>query len=171
MRQTVHHHQKQRRAQHLAERIDAGFERSGELAIFVGRLGARKLGALLDQLRLDTRIVGRARPFTVLARANRVQRQVHRDPVNPGERFAAPVEPIQGAVGSNERVLSHVLSFRGAAQKMQRQSIDPLLVSAHHHAERFDIALLCSLDELAIRPLRHFRVGAKAREIRVVGAR
>ncbi len=75
------------------------------------RIGTSR--APLHQRALDARIVGRGRGALVLPRADGVEREVDRDPVEPRERSAPSVEAIQRPVGAHEGVLRHVLGFRG----------------------------------------------------------
>ena len=88
-------------------------DRIGE-AIAVRRavLREQELARRLEQERLDPRVVRGGGVAARLASPQRVERQVHRDAVEPREGLAPAVEAVDGLVGPHEGLLRHVLCLR-----------------------------------------------------------
>ena len=102
--------------------------------------GRRRVAALarprLGEQGLDARVVRGGRVAARLAGPERVEREVHRDAVEPGERLAPAVEPVDGLVGADEGLLRHVLCLRAGAHQVEGEPEDAPLVAADQRRRR-----------------------------------
>ena len=158
VRHAVDAHEDQRRAQRVARACRCpSHSARGELPLLRRRRRVAALArARLGEQRLDPRVVrGRRVAASILRARMRVEREVHRDAVEPRERLAPAVEPVERLVGADERLLRHVLGLRARANEVEREPEDPPLVPAHERAERLRVARLGLVDELTIGGLGH----------------
>ena len=79
-----------------------------------------------------------------------VQGEVGDDTVEPGAELGLVAELRQAAVGANERLLRHILCKDRIPDHAQRRSVDEVLMTPHHLAERTDVLGACC-DELGLR--------------------
>lgn len=139
------------RPQGLAQAVDALTKGAVELfALGVARgigLGARAgLGEEPVEpriLHVDARALGSTRP-------EQVQREVHRDAVNPGVRLAPPVEAGEGLVRADEGLLGDVLGLRPIAQHMEREAVDAAVVATNQGVKGGEVARTRAVDELSV---------------------
>jgi hypothetical protein len=126
----------QRGAERVGQCIDTVAERDGELALL---RGGRRISALagprLEEQRLDARIIRRGGVPARLAGAERVEREVHRDAVEPGEGLAPAIEPIEGLIGPDERLLRHVFCLRACAYEVEGEPENAPLVTPDQRSE------------------------------------
>src|SRR5262245_24825442 len=144
-------HEDERRSQRVRERVDAVAERERELSVL------RCCGWIdpvarprLEQQGLDARIVRRCRVPRRLARADRVEREVDGNPVEPGKRLAPAVEAIEGLIRPYEGLLCHVLRLRARSNEVERQAKNALLMAADKEPECLCIPVPGLVHELAI---------------------
>ena len=79
-------------------------------------------------------------------RAHEVERGVHRDAIEPGEKLGAPVEVVQRAIRAHERLLRRVVRVGVVAQEVQGGSVHTSLVLLHESTEGCSVPVTCQVE-------------------------
>jgi hypothetical protein len=120
------------------------------------------------RLRAAALVQGRA----ALAGAQRVERGVDRDPVQPGEEVGAAVERAQPAVRAHEGLLGDVVRVAVVAEDVERCRVHASLMAPHQAAEGVAVAPACEIEVICLvshpRGLYATRIGRSPRPSRWV---
>jgi hypothetical protein len=81
-----------------------------------------------------------------LARSQRIERGVHRDPIQPGEEIGAAVERREPPIRPHERLLGGVIGVAVVAEDMERCCVHASLVAPDQPAEGVAVAPACAVE-------------------------
>lgn len=153
---SVNTNQNERCPKRVRKLIDAVTQRLGQFAIMRNTRRIRAVRrALLHEKRFDARIVRRKRISPRFSGSNDVERQIDRNPIQPGKRFASTIETIERLVGPDKGLLRHVLCLRALTHEMEREAKNTPLVTLHERSERLRVPRTCLLHELTIGRFAH----------------
>ena len=105
---------------------------------------AQRFGTSADVCSLRTPSV--LKPRAALVGPERVERRVHRDPIQPGEEVGAAVELRQTAIRAHERLLSRIVRVAVVTEDMKSGCVHASLMAPNEATECFSIALASPLE-------------------------
>src|SRR5574338_249127 len=140
-----HERHAQRRRQ-LADGLEHALDLGAMLRLLcrIRRMLAERLGPTTDVSRLCAALLRERR--AALAAAQRIERGVHGDAIEPREEVSATIERLQAAKRAHERLLRRVVGIAVITENMESSGVHASLMASDKTTEGFAITIASPIE-------------------------